>query len=149
MRITQNGLTADGKHRLNNGAVYRVKKFDAEGNLVLANGWKVAKHFGHLAYGYAVTSHASQGKTVDRVFIAQSSVSKPASSREQFYVSVSRGRERAVIYTHNKQALREAVSQTDERLTATEFINGAVMRHPELQRLPQRNLEREGPAYER
>jgi conjugative relaxase-like TrwC/TraI family protein len=150
VRITQNGMTADGKHRLNNGAVFRVKKIDAEGHLVLANGWKVGKQFGHLAYGYAVTSHASQGKTVDRVFIAQSSVSKPASSREQFYVSVSRGRERAVIYTHNKQALREAISQTDERLTATEFINGAMLRPAELLRQPpQRNLEREGPSYER
>jgi len=151
VRITQNGMTADGKHRLNNGAIYRVKSFDAAGNLVLSNGWAVGKEFGHLAYGYAVTSHASQGKTVDRVFIAQSSASKPASSREQFYVSVSRGRERAVIYTHNKQALREAVSQSDERLTATEFIKGASPRHGGLERElpPQRHQEREGPAHER
>jgi conjugative relaxase-like TrwC/TraI family protein len=150
VRITQNGLTADGEHRLNNGAVYRIKKFDAQGNLVLDNGWTVGKQFGHLAYGYAVTSHASQGKTVDRVFIAQSSPSKPASSREQFYVSVSRGKEQAVVYTHHKQALREAISQSDERLTATEFINSAIVRQADVQRHPpQRNLQREEPGYER
>jgi len=56
-----------------------------------------------------------------------------------------------MIYTHNKQALREAISRTDERLTATEFINTAVLRQADLQR--ERNLEvkreLEGPSYER
>ena len=43
VRITQNGLTADGKHRLNNGALYQVKNFDGEGNIVLDNGWLVGQ----------------------------------------------------------------------------------------------------------
>jgi hypothetical protein len=86
-----------------------VKNFDAEGNLVLANGWTIGRDYGHLAHGYCVTSHSSQGKTVDRVFIGQSSESLPASSREQFYVSVSRGRESAVVYTDDKQALMVAI----------------------------------------
>ena len=151
VRITQNGMTADGHHRLNNGALYRVKRFGRDGNLELDNGWVVGKQFGHLAYGYSVTSHASQGKTVDRVLIAQSSASYPASSREQFYVSVSRGRQQATIYTHNKQALREAISQSDERLTATEFMNSAVLRQADLQRERSHEVKREleGPSYER
>lgn len=122
LRITRNGTTADGRHRLNNGALHAVRGFDAGGNIVLANGWTVSKDYGHLAHGYVVTSHASQGKTVDRVFIGQSSDSLPASSREQFYVSVSRGRESAAIYTDDKEALLEAVSRSDDRLTATEFV---------------------------
>ena len=123
VRITKNGSTADGKHRLNNGARYTVKGFTKAGDIVLNNGWTVAKSFGHLDYGHVVTSHASQGKTVDRVFIGQSAESFPASSREQFYVSVSRGRERATIYTSEKAPLLEAVSQGDDRLTATELVN--------------------------
>ena len=115
-------MTKDGKHRLNNGQIVTVKRFDEEGNLVLMNGWTVAKDYGHLAYGYVVTSHASQGKTVDRVFIGQSSTSLTASSREQFYVSASRGRERATIYTDDKEALLEAVKRSDERLSATELM---------------------------
>lgn len=122
LRITRNGTTADGRHRLNNGALYAVRGYDAGGNIVLANGWTVSKDYGHLAHGYVVTSHASQGKTVDRVFIGQSSDSLPASSREQFYVSVSRGRESATIYTDDKDALLEAVSRSDDRLTATELV---------------------------
>ncbi|MFI4870326.1 MAG: MobF family relaxase, partial [Phycisphaerales bacterium JB061] len=95
IRITRNGTTMDGKHRLNNGVIYEIRRFDADGNIVLANGWVVSRDYGHLAHGYCTTSHASQGKTVDRVLIGQSSDSLPASSREQFYVSVSRGREQA------------------------------------------------------
>jgi len=132
LRITRNGTTADGKHRLNNGALVTVKGFDRKGDIVLANGWKVARDYGHLAYGYVVTSHASQGKTVDRVFIGQSARSFAASSREQFYVSASRGRQQAVVYTDDKQALMEAVSRSDERMTATELVREKLSRETAL-----------------
>lgn len=102
LRITRNGLSADGKHRLNYGAVYQVHGFDDAGNIVLDNGWTVAQHYGHFTHGYVVTSHSSQGKTVDRVFVGQSSESFPASSREQFYLTASRAREQVSIYTDNK-----------------------------------------------
>lgn len=128
LRITQNGKTADGEHRLNNGALFTVKKFDGLGNIVLANGWTISKEWGHIAHGYVVTSHASQGKTVDRVFVGQSSASFPASSREQFYVSISRAKERAVVFCDSKEALLEAVDRSDERLSATEFIAGDRLR---------------------
>jgi len=140
IRITHNGQTVDGKHNLNNGAIYEVRGFDPQGNIQLENGWIVGKEFGHWTHGYVVTSHAGQGKTVDQVFVGQSSQSFPASSREQFYVSASRARDRVTIYTDDKQALREVIGQTDERLSATEFVNGAVRRQAVL--LQQRELER-------
>lgn len=130
IRITRNGKTIEGKHAVNNGDLYTVKNFDADGNITLSNGWTLAKDYGHIAYGYAVTSHSSQGKTVQRVIIGQSFDSMPASSREQFYVSVSRGKESAVIYTDNKRELLEAVGQSDDRVTATELLRqrGADLR---------------------
>lgn len=121
IRITQNGYTADRKHRLNNGALYSVKGFNEAGNMVLNNGWEVDKDYGHFAHGYVTTSHASQGKTVDVVLIAQSAESFAASSAEQFYVSVSRGREQVRIYTDDKEALKKAVSRSARRLSATEL----------------------------
>ncbi len=124
LRVTRNGKTLDGRHRLNNGAIFTVKDFDRNGNIVLTNGWTIGCDYGHLAHGYVVTSHASQGKTVDRVFIGQSSQSLPASSREQFYVSASRGREGVTVYTDDKAALLDAVNRSDERLSATEFVAG-------------------------
>jgi ATP-dependent exoDNAse (exonuclease V) alpha subunit len=122
LRITANGKTADGKHRLNNGALFTVKEFTPKGNIVLDNGWQVGRDFGHIALGYAVTSWSSQSKTVDKVFIGESRLSRAASSRAGFYVETSRGREQTMIFTDDKQALREAVSQDRERLTAAEVF---------------------------
>ncbi|NJL72038.1 MAG: hypothetical protein HC888_10850 [Candidatus Competibacteraceae bacterium] len=91
IRITAGGTTLDGKHRFNNGALYRVTGITAS-SIELENGWVIARDFGHLNLGYCLTSHVSQGKTVDRVLIAQPTSSLGAASAEQFYVSVSRGR---------------------------------------------------------
>ncbi len=139
LRVTKNGKTADGLHRLNNGALYTVKTFTPDGDIVLNNGWTISKEFGHLDYGYVVTSHTSQSKTVDHVFIGQSADSFVASSREQFYVSASRGRHSARIYTDSKQALVEAVSHSDDRLTATELLFDQDHRLSTIQRSAQRD----------
>lgn len=122
LRVTRNGKTADGKHRLNNGATYGFKGYTDTGDLELDNGWVIPRDFGHLAHGYVTTSHASQGRTVDRVFIAQGSESFVASSREQFYVSVSRAREEVRVFTDDKEGLRETVEASGERMSATELM---------------------------
>jgi conjugative relaxase-like TrwC/TraI family protein len=127
LRITQNGFTLSEKkrakgHRLNNGAVYEVEGFTKAGDIKLSNGWVVPKDYGHLAHGYVSTSHAAQGATVDRVLIAQSSASLPAASKEQFYVSVSRGREGVKLYTDDKSALLDAVGASSARLSAVDLV---------------------------
>jgi ATP-dependent exoDNAse (exonuclease V) alpha subunit len=122
IRITQNGFTRDKAHRLNNGAIYDVKGFTKKGDIKLSNGWVIDKQYSNLAHGYCTTSVAAQGKTVDRVFIAQSSESFPASSQEQFYVSASRGRQQARIYTDDLEALREAVARSSVRTSATDLV---------------------------
>ena len=124
IRFTANGLTSDGKHRLNNGAIYEVAKVNQR-EVKLTNGWTVDRTFGHWTYGYATTSHSSQGKTVDQVFVAQSSTSLPASSMEQFYVSCSRAKEKITIYTDDKEALKSAIQESTERLSATELMAGS------------------------
>lgn len=131
IRITHNGKTADGRHRLDNGDRFTVKKIERDGGLTLHNGWKIAPGFGHVAYGYVATSPGAQGSSVDRVFIGQSAESGKAASREQFYVSVSRGQKQAVIYTDDKFGLLSEVTKSTDQLTATE-----------LAREPQRSVER-------
>lgn len=128
LRITKGGSTADGLHRLNNGSVFTVNNFDRDGNIVLTNGWTVGKDFGFLSHSVAITSHASQGKTVDRCFVCQSELSLPASSIEQFYVSASRARDQVRIYTSSKDDLFDAVSRHDDRLTATGFVASIPLR---------------------
>jgi len=122
IRVTQNGFTSDGKHRLNNGALYQVKGFTKNGDLKLTNGWVIGKEYGNLAHGYCQTSHVAQSKTVDRVFVAQSMASFGASSAEQFYVSVSRARESVTVYTDDKASLAEAIQASGARLSAHELL---------------------------
>ncbi len=129
IRITQNGFS-ENKKRMNNGNILTVSGFDGSGNIVAHNDQSkvpvvVGKDFRNFTYGYATTSHSSQGKTVDKVLIAQSSFSARAGSREQFYVSVSRGRSNVSIYTDNKQELKEAVGRSSARATATEVAQRA------------------------
>jgi hypothetical protein len=120
-------MSADGK-RLNNGALYTVQGFTRSGDIVTNTGAVIGRDYRHLALGYVVTSHASQGKSVKEVFIAQSSMSGPASNLAQFYVSASRGEKKATVYTDDKAALLEAVSRVDERLSATEFVAMRTLR---------------------
>ena len=121
IRITSNGKASDGKH-LFNGSLFNVNGFDKQGNIRLSNGSTISKDYGHFTLGYVVTSHASQGKTVDKVIISQSSMSFRASSKEQFYVSVSRGRQAVSIYTDDKLDLLNAVKQSNERRSAKDLI---------------------------
>jgi ATP-dependent exoDNAse (exonuclease V) alpha subunit len=128
IRVSRNGKTSGGAHRLDNGAIYKIRGISKEGNITLENGWKIARDFGFLDYGYSTTSYSAQSKTVDHVFIAESSMSAPAASKEQFYVSVSRGRSRATIYTDDKEALRESVQKYDDRPSATEVMSDRTQR---------------------
>lgn len=130
IRITKNGTTPEGSHRLNNGDLFTVKSFTPSGDIVVDGGRIIPKEYGHLASGFVTTSHSSQGRTVQCVIIGQSADSFPASSQEQFYVSVSRGKKQALVFTDSKEDLLRAVSRSDERLSATELVQGdAAIRH--------------------
>jgi conjugative relaxase-like TrwC/TraI family protein len=120
VRVTQNGFTRD-KQRLNNGDLRKVKGFTPDGDIKLTNGWVVSKDYGNLTHGYCVTSYTSQSKSVDCVFVAESSESFRAADRQQFYVSASRFKEALTIYTDDKRQLLEAVSKSSERPSATDL----------------------------
>lgn len=122
IRITHGCSTGDG-HRLDNGAIYEVKGFDDKGRIVLANGWTLPENFGHLAHGYVRTSVGSQGRTVDRVLVAMGSESRGALNAEQFYVSLSRAKFEARVYTDlPPEELKQAIQRTDTRKSATELM---------------------------
>lgn len=121
VRITQNGFTRD-KHRLNNGDLKKIKGFTVDGDIKLGKGWVISKDSGNLTHGYCVTSYTSQSKSVDCVFVSESSESFCAANREQFYVSASRFREALTIYTDNKDQLLEGVSRSSQRASATDLM---------------------------
>jgi conjugative relaxase-like TrwC/TraI family protein len=121
VRITAGGKTKDGNHRLSNGSLMTVEGFTKRGDIIVDHGWVIDRDFGHLSHGYVVTSHASQGVTVDKVFVGVSSESFPATYQRTAYVALTRGREQAQIYTDDRNELLKAVSRKDEPLSATEL----------------------------
>ena len=84
---------------IDNGRIDAIKAFTPEGDIVLSNGWVVGKDFAHIKHGLVQTSPATQSKTDDIVLAAMNKASLGAMSAEQGYVTVSRGRERGMIFT--------------------------------------------------
>jgi conjugative relaxase-like TrwC/TraI family protein len=75
----------------------------------------------HLDHGYAVTSHSSQGQTADRVLIhVDTEKGEKLVNRRLAYVSVSRGRYDAQIYTNDKTQLAHHLSRDVSGRTAIE-----------------------------
>jgi hypothetical protein len=79
----------------------------------------------HIDQGIAVTSHASQGKTVDHVIVSVPVRAFAQANEAQFYVSMSRARSAMYIFTDSKVALRDAVARPSRRLSSWELAVGA------------------------
>ena len=127
IRITKNSFDKNGR-RLNNGKILEVESFSRQGDVRLKtpdrkNGavYEIERDFGNFNHAYCITSYASQGKTVDRVLIAQPSATFPASNMKQFYVSVSRGREAVKIYTDDKDDLLQTIHKEGDRMSVHEL----------------------------
>jgi len=103
-----------------NGERVQVKTIQ-DGRIALADGRTIPAGFNTFTHGYAVTSHSSQGKTVEEVLLVASSKSFAAVNREQFYVSISRGRERVHIFTDDSELLARRVTDSHERKAAVEL----------------------------
>ncbi len=71
-----------------------------------------SKHV-HLDYGYAVTSHSSQGQTADRVLVNVDTElgAKDLLNSRMAYVSISRGANDAQIFTNDASELGKALSR--------------------------------------
>ena len=104
-----------------------IEKIDASGNLRLSldSGREVVfniRENPHLDYGYAVTSHSSQGQTADRVLVHVDTeqAGEKLVNRRLAYVAVSRGRYDAQVYTNDKTHLTEQLSRDVSHRTAIE-----------------------------
>ena len=80
----------------------------------------------HFDHGYAVTSHSSQGLTADRVLINIDTETHPDLINSRFaYVSVSRARLDAQIYTNDASSLSRNLSNDISKASAIEFAHNA------------------------
>jgi ATP-dependent exoDNAse (exonuclease V) alpha subunit len=76
----------------------------------------------HLDYGYAVTSHSSQGQTADRVLLHLDTErgGEHLVNRRLAYVALSRGRYDAQVYTNDKARLGEVLNRESSHRSAIE-----------------------------
>jgi ATP-dependent exoDNAse (exonuclease V) alpha subunit len=119
------------RKRFINGELVEVKEVQG-GSIVLTDGRIIPEDYRAFTHGYAVTSHAAQGKTVNEVLVVASSRSLPAVHREQFYVSISRGRERCQVFTDDKELLRAHVTRSSARTAAVEAVSTIQLHRPNL-----------------
>ena len=108
----------DRERQIANRELGTIERIDRRGHLQirLDAGRTVAmtlKDHPHLDYGYAVTSHSSQGQTADRVLvhIDTDRAGEQLVNRRLAYVAVSRGRYDAQIYTNDTAHLAQALSR--------------------------------------
>jgi ATP-dependent exoDNAse (exonuclease V) alpha subunit len=121
-------LTAPNREQhIANRELGTIEKIDDSGNLQLRldSGRTVAfniKENPHLDYGYAVTSHSSQGQTADRVLVHVDTeqAGEKLVNRRLAYVAVSRGRYDAQLYTNDKTHLTEHLSRDVSHRSAIE-----------------------------
>jgi ATP-dependent exoDNAse (exonuclease V) alpha subunit len=115
------------EERIANRQLGTVDRMDAEGNLHvrLDSGQRVQfniREHPHVDYGYAVTSHSSQGATADRVLVHVDT--EPAHNQlinsRLAYVAVSRGRYDAQIYTDDAEKLGAQLTHNVSKRSALE-----------------------------
>jgi conjugative relaxase-like TrwC/TraI family protein len=119
IRVTKN--LRDGAYRFRNNETCTVASVDGD-RLTFSDGRVMRQGVLHLDQGHCVTSHASQGKTVDQVIVSSPVRSFGQVNRAQFYVSLSRARTAMHLFTDSKCALREAVCRPSERLSPYEML---------------------------
>jgi conjugative relaxase-like TrwC/TraI family protein len=107
--------------RFINGELVEVLAIQGD-SVVLADGRVIPADYRTFTHGYAITSHAAQGKTVDEVLVVASSRSLPAINQQQFYVSISRGRDACRVFTDDAEMLRSHVTHSSARLAAVEVV---------------------------
>ena len=109
------------RKRFINGELVEVQAIQGD-SVLLTDGRVIPQNYRSFTHGYAVTSHAAQGKTADEVLVVASSRSLAAVHQQQFYVSISRGRERCQVFTDDVDRLRSHVTHSSRRLAAVEVV---------------------------
>jgi hypothetical protein len=136
LQLKFNGKSAEDAS-LNNGELVTVRAIRRNGALVVEDEAGMRKTLGPsqrlFNRGYAVTSYASQGKTVDTVLLADA-MNPAATNRNQWYVAISRARKRVLVFTSDKTELRANILRSGDRRLALELKPEMSLKAEETQR---------------
>ena len=124
----------DNKRRIPNHEYATIRKLDDHNiEVQFDKGRKLSMPLAHarkIDLGYASTSHAAQGLTVDRVLVNIDSSRSPQLVNDRMcYVAISRARLDARIYTDDEQRMRRAVARTQEKEVALDLVDRPRQQH--------------------
>ena len=132
-------MTAPDRERgVANRELGTVERIDAKGRLEI--GWDSGRTSSfeagdrrHVDYGYAVTSHSSQGQTAGRVLVHVDTdrASEKLVNQRLAYVAVSRGQYDAQIYTNDKAKLARSLDRDVPHRSALERTPAQAFRPTE------------------
>ncbi len=128
-------ITANNKdYNLTNGDTATIAEISPDGEILLDDGRTVPAEFESISYGYATTSHKSQGSTCDHAILAAAQMSNRAC-----YVGSSRGRQSVKVFTPDFEHLYDSVKRNSEHLTGHDLI---VARQEHINEIsPKQNIE--------
>jgi conjugative relaxase-like TrwC/TraI family protein len=112
-------LKNDKQYGVKNGEMWTVEKIDKNGNMVIKNENKEKtiniKEYNYVDHSYAVTTHKSQGMTVNKVI---SDVSSQKTNYNEVYTAVTRGKVDYAVYTDSKEKFYDKM-QIEQAKTST------------------------------
>jgi conjugative relaxase-like TrwC/TraI family protein len=118
--------TPDRQRSIANHELGTVQRIDTDGtvSITMDSGRRLtlaADARKHVDFGYAVTSHSSQGLTADRVLLHVDTTQAPTLNNHRLaYVALSRGRDTAEIYTDSRARLGPALHSEVSQHSALE-----------------------------
>ena len=142
LQLKFNGRSVEGA-ALHNGELVTVRRVHKDGAIAVTDEAGRRKSLAPtqrlFVRGHAVTSYASQGKTVDTVLFADAA-HRGATNAHQWYVTISRGRKRVVVFTSDKSELRANIQQAGTRALALDLKLAEQTLAPALSQSMQRMM---------
>ena len=123
------------EQRLFNGNIVEVADVAEDGTIILKDRRTIPPDFRQFSHGYATTSHAAQGKTVDRGIVLMAGEGIQAANLKQAYVSHSRFEESHITYTTDRRRAMVAMATPADRTLAVEVVNQRIRRWNICQKL--------------
>jgi ATP-dependent exoDNAse (exonuclease V) alpha subunit len=129
-------ITANNpKYELVNGNTATIEEIYPDGEIQLTDGRFIPADFESISYGYAATSHKSQGSTCDHAILAAAQMDNRAC-----YVGSSRGRQSVKVFTPDFEHLYNSIKRNSEHLTGHDLISA---REEYMDVFPKQEMESE------
>jgi conjugative relaxase-like TrwC/TraI family protein len=119
-RIMLRSGSKNASGEFSNGEIVTVKGFDKSGRIISPDGRILTSR--KFSYGYASTSHKSQGTTCHSVIIGFDRHSIQHADRKIAYVAGTRGTEDIKIFCENKLELWEMEKRKGDRKSVIEML---------------------------